>query len=101
MEKHIKIIDADYHRNGISGLGFHTIIFKYGDMKMFATLFEGPGACAVLEFSQLSEGDIAFMTNGWRGDHFETELRKAIKPFMNKKWKKLLKDCVPLQKCEE
>jgi hypothetical protein len=32
----------------------------------------------VLDVAKLAQGDIAFGSNSWRGDHYEPHLRKAI-----------------------
>jgi len=68
---HLTIDSVTYHRNGISGEGFHSVAFGWDGRKMIATLFEAKGACAVLDTGDLCEC--------WRGDHFEPGLRKAIK----------------------
>ena len=44
-----------------------------------AILFEEPHFCAVLGVDKLAGGDIAFGSNSWRGDHYEHDLRKAIR----------------------
>jgi hypothetical protein len=79
----IKLVQCEYHRNGISGLGFHAILFDWKDGKvkrrMLATLFDEPGACAVLEVAHLStEVGVKFGLNSWRGDDFEKELRRFV-----------------------
>jgi hypothetical protein len=80
----IKLVQCEYHRNGICGLGFHAILFDWKDGKMkrrmLATLSHEPGACAVLEVAPLStEVGVKFGTNSWRGDDFEKELRRLVK----------------------
>jgi hypothetical protein len=77
----ISIIDIAHHRNGICGAPFHTVLFEdsgpEGSRKV-AILFDEPYHCAVLDVAKLDAGDIAFMSNSWRGDHYEPHLRKAI-----------------------
>ena len=63
----LTIIDIAHHRNGVCGAPFAVI------------LFEHDGQCAVLDIDKLAQGDIAFGSNSWRGDHFEPSLRKAIR----------------------
>ena len=77
-------IKVDYHRNGISGEGFHVATFHMQEGErhhnMVAVLFGEPGQCAVLDIDLLKENNIEFARgNSWRGDHFEGELRAAIK----------------------
>lgn len=82
----IKIIAIDYHRNGVSGNGFSVVLFKWRDgdarktRNMHAVLFEERGSCAVLDTDETQQGNIAFARgNSWRGDHFESRLRAALK----------------------
>jgi hypothetical protein len=80
----ISNIKIDYHRNGIAGEGFHVATFhmKDGDKRhhMVGVVFEGEGQCAVFDIDMLKEDNIEFARgNSWRGDHFEDELRAAIK----------------------
>lgn len=76
-----KIIAASSHRNGISGAPFHVVLFEdrgEDGSRKIGIRFE-PGAegchCAVLDVNKLAAGDIAFMSNSWRGDLFEPMLR--------------------------
>jgi hypothetical protein len=80
----IKIIEKAYHRNGIAGEGFWAVRFRHtaedGNPETFvATLFDGEGQCAVLSVDRLAVDGVAFGRNSWRGDVFESELRRAIK----------------------
>lgn len=63
-----------YHRNGISGEGFHLCRFLYlraaQTVEMQAVVFEASGQIAV------TSDDI---NQRWRGDEFELALREAIK----------------------
>jgi len=78
----LTIIDLAHHRNGICGAPFDVILFEdagpEGSRKL-AILFEQEAHCAVLDVDRLAQGDIAFGSNSWRGDHFEQPLRKAIR----------------------
>lgn len=83
---HIKIQEASFHRNGVGGLGFYAIRFKYQPddadepENFLATLFDEDGACAVISLDRLEKCGVAFAKgNSWRGDHFEPELRRLIK----------------------
>lgn len=82
MQK-IKVSAIEYHRNGVSGNGFHVVLFKSkkdGERKesnFIATVFEEVGTVAVICLDLLPE--ISMLGgNAWRGDNFEPELRKAI-----------------------
>lgn len=82
----IKVQEIDYHRNGVSGDGFHVVLFtmkeKGEPTKSFvATVFDKSiGQCpvAVLELGMLSQGNIKFAQNSWRGDVFAPYLYDAI-----------------------
>src|ERR1700693_4885881 len=78
----LTIIDIAHHRNGISGAPFDVALFEDHDAaegsRKVAILFEQPCHCAVLDVAKLAQGDIAFGSNSWRGDHYEPHLRKAI-----------------------
>ena len=73
----LKIIDIAHHRNGICGAPFDVVLFEdpgpEGSRKV-AILFEEPHHCAVLDVDKLAQGDIAFGSNSWRGDHYEPHL---------------------------
>ncbi len=77
----LKIVDIAHHRNGICGAPFAVVLFENsgpeGSRKV-GILFDEQYHCAVLEVARLAAGDIAFMSNSWRGDHYEPHLRQAI-----------------------
>jgi hypothetical protein len=68
-----KILQVDYHRNGVSGEGFHVVQFVSDKKNMVGIVFGQDSMCAVLEVGNLN--------NKWRGDCFEGELRDAIDVF--------------------
>ena len=77
-------IKVDYHRNGVAGEGFRVATFDMQEgnehHKMVGILFGESGQCAILDIDMLSANNIEFAQgNSWRGDHFEPELRAAIK----------------------
>jgi len=80
----MKIQKVAYHRNGISGVPFHVVLFENlemgGRLRHFvATVFPEPGAVSVLDIDETKSGNIEFANgNSWRGDYFETKLRHAI-----------------------
>ena len=66
----LSIIDTNYHRNGICGAPFDVALFEdhgpQGSRKV-AILFEEHSHCAILDIAKLTQGDIAFRSNSWRG----------------------------------
>lgn len=76
----IKVSQVAYHRNGVGGEGFYAIRFndpEQGDM--VASVFDGEGRVAVYNIDLLKTDGVTFGVNSWRGDHYESALRKAIK----------------------
>ncbi len=88
----LTIENIDYHRNGVSGEGFFAVTFLNEEdgetKKMVGTVFDNDGFCAVYDRALLATGDIAFGSNSWRGDRFESQLREAIEQYRvnNYKW---------------
>jgi hypothetical protein len=86
MKKHdrhhprIQILASACHRNGICGAPFRVVIFKDREEEgdKVAILFDEKSHCAVLDIAKLNAGDIAFGSNSYRGDHYETVLRYAL-----------------------
>ena len=99
-----EVLDMSYHRNGVSGRGFWTILFegnKHADSlvkghRFVATFFHKEDgetdengnsyvpeeACvAVLRLADLNEGNAEL---AWRGDHFQQELQHIVDTFV---WK--------------
>jgi len=83
----IDIQEMSYHRNGISGHGFHVVRFahnpddspKKSKENFMAILFEEEGNCAVIGLDRIASMGVKFAGgNSWRGDYFELVLRKAI-----------------------
>lgn len=75
----LRIIDIAFHRNGICGAPFNVFLFEdEGDGRKVGIVFEQKGHCAVLAVDKLASGDIAFGSNSWRGDHYESDLREQI-----------------------
>jgi hypothetical protein len=77
----IKVKELAWHRNGVGGEGFYAVLFTWFDGEdreahMLAHVFDGLGQCAV---HCLDKKTVKIGVNSWRGDHFEPELRKAIK----------------------
>lgn len=84
----LTIRQTAYHRNGVSGEGFHVVTFSWDNPEtghthhMVGTVFDEQGQCAVFDIDELTKDNIAFAKgNSWRGDNFEPELRVAIERF--------------------
>jgi hypothetical protein len=75
----LSIIDSAYHRNGISGAPFHVVVFNDGESVKIGVVFDQTGHVAVFDLGKLTNRDIAFGSNSWRGDAFESPLRQAIR----------------------
>lgn len=73
----IKIIEIAYHRNGVSGMPFHAVLFKQGRDKFIASVFEEPKYISVICLDRLPHISVA-NDNAWRGDEYESVLREAI-----------------------
>lgn len=84
-----KVIAIDYHRNGISGLGFHVGIVEETEgtivRKMLVVRFPkeadndtGNVVCAAFDMEKLAEGEIRFFYNSWRGDHYHSVMDAEI-----------------------
>jgi hypothetical protein len=80
--KELKIVAASSHRNGVGGAPFGVVLFEdcgeEGSRKV-GIVFAEDGHCAVLDVAKLAAGDIAFMSNSWRGDLYEPALRGVIR----------------------
>jgi hypothetical protein len=77
----IRVIDWAHHRNGVGGAPFHLVLFDDVDdenTRKVAVLFKEPYHCAVLDVTKLSAGDIAFGSNSYRGDVFDSTLRAYL-----------------------
>lgn len=79
--KNLQIINADFHRNGVSGAPFMVALVddpEHGDTKL-VIMFKEQGHTAVLSLDSLIQNeDISFGSNSWRGDHYEGELREEL-----------------------
>ncbi len=73
----LNIQTVTFHRNGVSGEGFHLVAFTFtaaaqegGETtSLMATVFEADKHVAVIDPTDIE--------SKWRGDQFETELRAA------------------------
>lgn len=75
----LSIENIERHRNGVGGEPFNVLLFMDPDEgRMVGIVFDQEHHVAVLNIDKLSQGDIAFGSNSWRGDRYEPHLRKAI-----------------------
>lgn len=74
----LRVLDHDRHRNGICGAPFTVAIIEDSESCKLAILFDAPDHCAVLDLEKLSNGDIAFGSNSYRGDCYEPGLRRML-----------------------
>lgn len=92
----LQIQQIAYHRNGVGGNGFHAVLFRcdpkgeYAEQAgplFVASVFSERGSVSVLRVGDLfdAETGITFGENSWRGDHFETSLREAIREYTIKR----------------
>jgi hypothetical protein len=90
------VVDVVWHRNGVSGHGFHSVLFQGAKgtelegQQLVATVFDVEvtsedeptgierldGVVAVLNVSEIVMADIG---GRFRGDRFEADLREAIR----------------------
>jgi hypothetical protein len=77
----------DWHRNGVSGLGFHVAIAEDpeagGDMLVVrfqkdADEDTGQVVCAAFSLDGLDEREIRSGCNNWRGDHYSQLIDDAV-----------------------
>lgn len=85
-----EVLEVAFHRNGICGRGFYAVRFLStvegkGKLNFLATLTDDPGECYVICTDLLPTCGVKFAGgNSWRGDHYEDELREAIKNYGEK-----------------
>lgn len=74
----MEIVEQAYHRNGVAGAPFTVFRFTEDGRNMIAVVFQKHYHVAVFDADKIGAGDIAFGSNSWRGDTYETRLRNAI-----------------------
>jgi hypothetical protein len=72
----ITIEVKDHHRNGVSGEPFNVYIFIDPEHGRMVGIDFGGARFAVLNIEQLVNGDIAYMSNSWKGDEYAPFVRK-------------------------
>lgn len=79
QDRKITIERVASHRNGIAGEPFHVILFRDEENTPFlGIVFADYGKVAVLERTLLAQDKIDFFVNSWRGDEYESALRRAV-----------------------
>jgi hypothetical protein len=79
----IDIINADRHRNGVGGRPFSVYLLddhECGDTKVAIVFDDAPDCVAVLSIDLLTEGDIGFGSNSWRGDQYAWAISRLLEP---------------------
>lgn len=91
MKKSKQVVkQMDYHRNGVSGLGFYVGIVESTEggatKEMLVVRFPesaddlvGNVVCAAFDLAKLDKREIRFVHNSFRGDHFHDAMDKAIR----------------------
>jgi len=77
------IRNIEFHRNGISGVGFYIVLFYEIDennnkKEMIAIVFKTEKHVAIFNKELLNKNVIKFKINSFRGDLFEKGLREDI-----------------------
>ncbi len=85
----LRLQAADYHRNGICGEPFRVALFrdeteKRDMLAIIPSTHDGDeeratGRCYVLDVDMLTQRNIRFGENSWRGDNYEAALLPLIK----------------------
>lgn len=82
----MKIITADYHRNGVGGEPFYVAIVETKGpewpKRCLVHRAQGEGRCFVLDLDKAAAGDIAFGSNSWRGDVFAARFDPALDKYI-------------------
>ena len=76
----MKLLKIAFHRNGCVGVPFWAVIFKDGKDKLLGIKFDGEERCfvAVFNLKMLSEDNITFGENSFRGDWYDNFLQECI-----------------------
>jgi hypothetical protein len=84
-----ELLSLDYHRNGVGGLPFWVALVKEtedGEERIMLVIRNkeadkdtGAVVCFALDVKKLTEGDIRFYHNSWRGDHYAEFMDTEIK----------------------
>lgn len=79
----IRVKSVARHRNGVSGEGFHVVLFQENDenpgRNFVGVVFGQKKQVAILDVNMAAAGNVRYAENSWRGDNFEDDLRAAIR----------------------
>ena len=90
--KNAKILAVAHHRNGVCGAPFDVAIVHDGETKKVVILFEEKYVCAVLDIDMLSQDNIRFGENSWRGDQYDGAFREKVKRKIAEMYRKMFKE---------
>lgn len=98
-----EVLEADWHRNGVSGVGFSVAVVKDpAEGRMLVIDFSGEqgsdyGYTAVLNLDMAAEGNIYMFGQGkhaggnaWRGDVLGDQYRPLVKAALDAQYKEML-----------
>lgn len=95
----IKPKGFDYQRNGVSGIGFYTMIFDWNDRstketgKNFIATFETDEEDNQVKIESCRVIDMEAPLEGWRGDQFGYAIHQALYEIRVMEGKPLIYDC--------
>jgi hypothetical protein len=81
MMEHLQIVNAAFHRNGVSGAPFYVALVDDPDESdtKLVIMFENEMHTAVLSLDKLIQNeDIDFGSNSYRGDQYDAALRDEL-----------------------
>jgi hypothetical protein len=81
MTRHLQIVNAAFHRNGIGGAPFYVALVDDPDESdtKLVIMFENEMHTAVLSLDKLIQNeDIDFGSNSYRGDQYDAALRDEL-----------------------
>lgn len=75
----MKLLSNSHHRNGVCGTPFDVALIRDEDGSTKVCIDFGGSDFAVLQVDLLAQGDVAFGSNSWRGDHYADQVRKLMR----------------------
>lgn len=89
-----EVLSVAYHRNGVSGVGFHVVLFVGEGVRKVGVVFADSetderddtydGCTAVFDVDLLAAGDIRFGRNSFRGDCYTQPLLAVVREYQAK-----------------
>ena len=98
MQKTIDIIlkGMDYQRNGVSGIGFYTVVFDCEDGKDFIATFETFEDDLNIKIESCRVVNPKNPLVGWRGDNFGDSINKLLFAIRSTNKKQMIYDCMEI-----